>query len=112
RSRRLQFRPPNFQLPTPNSQLPTSNFQLQTPDFPPRMNLQLSGKSALVLASSGGLGRAMAEQFAAEGASVTLFARREDECRRVAEGIVKAGGVQPEICVGDLTKKGDVERAV
>jgi 3-oxoacyl-[acyl-carrier protein] reductase len=76
------------------------------------MDLGLKGKSALVLASSAGLGRAIAIAFAAEGASVTLFARRADECAKVCDEIVAVGGVRPHVVVGTLTSAADIARAV
>src|SRR5262245_3973166 len=41
------------------------------------MNLDLSGKLAIVGGASKGIGRAVAEELASLGAAVTLFARNE-----------------------------------
>lgn len=47
------------------------------------MNISLNGKKALVGGSSGGIGKAIALQLAASGASVTLMARNEDKLKDV-----------------------------
>jgi 3-oxoacyl-[acyl-carrier protein] reductase len=61
------------------------------------MDLQLRGKTALVLAASKGLGRASAKALAAEGADVVIGARNKeqldktaDEIRAVSKGKVMA----------------------
>ena len=51
------------------------------------MDLGLAGKRALVLSSSRGLGRGIAEAIAAEGADVMLTARSEDRLKAAAEAI-------------------------
>ncbi len=51
------------------------------------MNLGLDGKVALVCGSSRGLGRAVAEELAAEGASLALCARDADRLAATAAGI-------------------------
>ncbi|MBP6863750.1 MAG: SDR family oxidoreductase [Candidatus Didemnitutus sp.] len=76
------------------------------------MDLGLTGKSALVLASSGGLGRATALAFAREGADVTLFARREAETRAAQQDIKTQTGRDAHVVIGDLTKAADIQRAV
>ncbi len=76
------------------------------------MDLGLQGKSALVLASSAGLGRAIALAFAREGADVTLFARRAAECRAVQAEIKAATGRDAHAVTGDLTKAADISAAV
>src|ERR1700722_18965969 len=49
------------------------------------MDLQLSGKTALILAASKGLGKACAAALAAEGADIVIGARNPDTLQRTAE---------------------------
>jgi len=52
----------------------------------------LEGKRAVVTGASRGIGRAIAERFAREGADVAILARDEAKLADVAEGIEAAGG--------------------
>jgi len=70
------------------------------------MDLGLNGRNAIVLGASQGMGLAVAEGLAAEGANVTLFARRADVVQREAARI---GGLG---VAGDLTSTADLERLV
>lgn len=57
------------------------------------MDLGLRGKVAVVTAASGGLGRAIAEEFAAEGTTTIIAARNEARLAATAEEIAqKTGG--------------------
>lgn len=76
------------------------------------MELNLRDKSVLVLASSGGIGRAVATEFAREGARVMLFARSGDRLASAAEEIAAETGNRPLFTVGDLTDPASVEEAV
>lgn len=73
------------------------------------MDLGIKGKVALVAAASQGLGRAVAEELAAEGASLVICARGEERLSETSNAIrrlhVDVIGV-----VGDLSKLADVER--
>lgn len=53
---------------------------------------RLDGRVALVTGTSSGLGAAVAEGFAAAGATVILAARRFDRCEELARRIAAAGG--------------------
>ena len=55
------------------------------------MNLGLQGKVALVAAASKGLGRAIAEELAAEGASLVLCARGEETLQATCAAIAATG---------------------
>ena len=68
------------------------------------MDLGLTGKRALVLSSSRGLGRAVAESLAAEGADVVLTARSGDQLKAVADGINARGRGRAHAVAGDLGK--------
>ena len=53
---------------------------------------QLDGKVAIITGASSGIGRAAAELFSAEGASVVLGARRHDELSSLTDAIREKGG--------------------
>jgi len=65
------------------------------------MDMGLNGRRALVTGSSAGLGRAIAESLAAEGASVVVHGRDADRTEDVAAGIRACGG-DAKAVVGDL----------
>src|SRR4051794_22069803 len=70
------------------------------------MDLGLSGKSAIVCGASSGLGLGVATALAAEGARVTMVARREDVLTQRAKEI----GGHP--VAADLTDPLSAERVV
>src|SRR5688572_28079849 len=70
------------------------------------MDLGLKGRTAIVCGSSAGIGLATAESLAAEGANVTMFARRRDLLQREAERI---GALAVR---GDVTNPRDLEAVV
>jgi len=72
------------------------------------MDLGLQGKIAVVAASSKGLGKAVAQTLAREGALVTVNGRDAETLRVTAEEIRSEGGDVIEI-VGDMTTVADIE---
>jgi 3-oxoacyl-[acyl-carrier protein] reductase len=56
------------------------------------MDLQLAGKRALVTGSSGGIGRAIAERLAHEGASVVIHGRNRETIAATVAAIEDTGG--------------------
>ncbi|HEY9330582.1 MAG TPA: SDR family oxidoreductase [Streptomyces sp.] len=65
------------------------------------MDLGLRGRTAVVAASTGGLGRAVAEALAAEGAAVVVAGRRGDLAREIAAGLPEAVGVRADLTAPD-----------
>ena len=79
------------------------------------MNLGIAGKTALVTASSGGMGRNIAHALAAEGVNVVLFARSLDKLEEAARDIREKHGVQAlkqARMIGDPVEGGGRDDAV
>ena len=70
------------------------------------MELGLSGRTAIVCGASSGIGLAIAEALAAEGANVAMFARRRELLEREAE---RLGALAVR---GDVTNPADLKRLV
>ena len=66
------------------------------------MDLDLSGKHALVCGGSEGIGRAAAVELAALGADVTLLARREDVLREAVAALPCSASQQHDFLVADV----------
>ncbi len=75
------------------------------------MDLELSGRVAIVGGASQGIGRATALTLAAEGCDVVLAARREDALREAAAEAEKAGARVLAV-PADLSSAQDAERLV
>ncbi len=76
------------------------------------MNLGLKDKGVIVMASSSGLGKAIAAEFAREQARVMLFSPFEDQLKEAQADIEAETGSAPEIFVGDITKAEDIKMLV
>jgi len=75
------------------------------------MNLGLKDKVAIVAAASKGLGRAVAEELAAEGAAVAICARGREALDATVAGIRDAGGRAHGV-VADVSVVDDIHRVV
>ncbi len=65
------------------------------------MDLGLKGRTALVGASTGGLGEATARALAAEGARVVVAGRRGERAREIAAQLPDAIGVEADLLSAD-----------
>ena len=72
------------------------------------MGKQLESKVAIVTGASNGIGRAIAEMYAAEGAKTVLVARRAEVLEEVAAGIRKNGGEALPVPT-DVTQEAAIE---
>jgi len=74
------------------------------------MDLGLKNKVALVAAASRGLGRAVAEELASEGASLVICARKQETIERVANEIAGATKANVMGLAADVSNPDDVTR--
>lgn len=70
------------------------------------------GKAVLVTGASSGIGEELAWQLGTAGATLTLTARRRDLLERLADRIAAIGTPRPLVIECDVTRDGDVDRAV
>lgn len=74
------------------------------------MDLGIAGKTALVTAASGGMGRNIARSLAAEGVRPVLFARSADKLEVIADEIRRDYNVDALTVAGDMLKDEDLRR--
>ena len=70
------------------------------------MDLELSGKVAIVTGASKGIGRGTAKVLAAEGARTVIVARRSELLETLADEIRATGAPAPMIVCADLLERG------
>jgi NAD(P)-dependent dehydrogenase (short-subunit alcohol dehydrogenase family) len=76
------------------------------------MDLELKGKRVLVTGASKGIGLAIAQGFAGEGANVILVSRTEADLLQAKAVIFQAHGMDPEIHALDLSDSGNIDALV
>ncbi|WP_448213321.1 SDR family oxidoreductase [Colwellia sp. MEBiC06753] len=76
------------------------------------MNLNLTGKSALVCGSSQGLGKAIAVELAALGANITLFSRNEQALNEVKALLDTSQGQKHQVLVADFSQADEVHTVI
>lgn len=76
------------------------------------MDLNLHGKVALVVASSKGLGRAVARQLALEGCNVMLTSRNVERLEAAKLELRKEVSGRVECCPCDITRADDIDSLV
>ena len=91
---------------------PQSLLSILNPHLSLLVDLKLTDKPVIVCASSAGLGKATALEFAREGANVMLCSRREAELKRAAADIKAATGKEPAYTVVDVTKAADITKLI
>ena len=76
--------------------------------------MKLSGRNALITGASRGFGRAVAENFIAEGASVVLCARIFEDLKQAARELLAAAGPSQQVITvkADLSKIDDIQNLV
>ena len=72
------------------------------------MDLGLKDKVALVAAASKGLGRAVAEELAAEGAKLAICSRDADAIEAAGDEIARKTGAQVLARAADVSRAGDI----
>jgi len=76
------------------------------------MNLNLTGKTALVCGSTQGIGKATAIELALLGANVTLVARNEEKLREIVETLDTSHGQLHRYIVTDFSDNQNVKDAI
>ena len=74
------------------------------------MDLGLRGKTALVAAASRGLGRAIAESLAGEGASLVICARGAEALEQARDAIAERTGIEVDAVAADVSTDEGITR--
>ena len=69
-------------------------------------------KAVLITGASSGIGEELAWQLAQSGAKLTITARRAELLEKLAQRIADSGKARPATVTCDVTKEGDLDRAV
>jgi 3-oxoacyl-[acyl-carrier protein] reductase len=77
-----------------------------------KMNLELSGRVALVTGASKGIGKAIALAFAGAGVYTCILSRSKENLTAASEEIEKLTGIKPLTITGDVGDSGLAELAV
>ena len=73
--------------------------------------MEIQGKRVLVSGATGGLGRAIAQELAQEGATLVLSSRKEEELEQLARSL-PGGESRHDVIVADLAKAGAGEKLI
>jgi short-subunit dehydrogenase len=76
------------------------------------MHGYFTDQAVLVTGASSGIGQELAWQLGQSGAKLTLAARRQAPLESLADRIANTGAPRPLVASCDVTRDGDVERAV
>lgn len=76
------------------------------------MNLDLTGRRALVCGSTQGIGKAIAQELALMGASITLLARNAEELENVKNSLLAIQHQRHHALVADFSKPEEVKEVV
>ncbi|MEH7445084.1 SDR family oxidoreductase [Bacillus sp. JJ1122] len=76
------------------------------------MELQLSGKTAVIAASSQGLGKAIAEGLLREGANVVVSGREEEKLKDVVAELQQIGSGKVVFRRTDITNQEDIKQLI
>lgn len=76
------------------------------------MNIDLSGKRAIICGSTQGIGKAVAEELASLGASITLVARNEEKLKEVQASLSTDQGQEHHYVIADFSQPDYVKSAI
>jgi 3-oxoacyl-[acyl-carrier protein] reductase len=76
------------------------------------MDLNLTGKRAVICGSTQGIGKASAHELALLGAHITLIARNEEKLRAVRDGIPSSAEQQHDYLVADFSKPDELKNKI